>query len=59
MALTQWSIQFERLSDSLNFHPTGESRPSVVTFGVNYDGFFTRKALSFMNMLATIKYPET
>ena len=30
----------ERLLHSLHFHPTGESRPSVVTFGVNYDGVF-------------------
>ena len=49
----------ERLLHSLHFHPIGESRPSVVTFGVNYDGVFTREALSFMNRLAEIKYPET
>ena len=29
----------------------------MVTFGVNYDGVFTREAQSFMHRLAKIKYP--
>ena len=33
------------------------AKPNVVTFGVNYDGVFTREAQSFMHRLATIKYP--
>ena len=33
------------------------AKPNVVTFGVNYDGVFTREAQSFMHRLAKIKYP--
>ena len=35
------------------------SKPNVVTFGINYDGVFTREAQSFMHRLAKIKYPAT
>ena len=33
------------------------AKPNVVTFGVNYDGVFTREAQSFMHRLAKTKYP--
>ena len=33
------------------------TKPNVVTFGVKYDGVFTREAQSFMHRLAKIKYP--
>ena len=38
---------------------TINTKPNVVTFGVNYDGVFTQEALSFMYKLAKIKYPAT
>ena len=43
--------EIERLGRSIS------AKPNVVTFGVNYDGVFTREAQSFMHRLATIKYP--
>ena len=43
--------EIERLGRSIN------AKPNVVTFGVNYDGVFTREAQSFMHRLAKIKYP--
>ena len=51
--------EIERLLHSLRFLPTGELRPNVVTFGVNYDGVFNREAMSFLARLAVIKYLET
>ena len=43
--------EIERLGRSIS------AKPNVVTFGVNYDGVFTREAQSFMHRLAKIKYP--
>ena len=43
--------KIERLERSIS------AKPNVVTFGVNYDGVFTREAQSFMHRLAKIKYP--
>ena len=43
--------EIERLERSIS------AKPNVVTFGVNYDGVFTREAQSFMHRLAKIKYP--
>jgi len=43
--------EIERLGRSIS------AKPNVVTFGVNYDGVFTREAQSFMHRLAEIKYP--
>eukprot|EP00944_MAST-04C_sp_MAST-4C-sp1_P014984 g14984.t1 len=41
--------EIERLGRSIS------AKPNVVTFGVNYDGVFTREAQSFMHRLAKIK----
>ena len=51
--------EIERLLHSLRFLPTDESRPNVVTFGLNYDSVFIREAMSFLTGLAVIKYLET
>ena len=45
--------EIERLGRSIS------AKPNVVTFGVNYDGAFTREAQSLMHRLAKIKYPAT
>jgi hypothetical protein len=51
--------KIERFLRSINFHPSGESKANMVTFGINYDGVFTREALSFISRSAKIKYHAT
>ena len=49
----------ERLLRPLSSHARVESKSKVVTFGVNYDGVFTRESLSFMRRFAKLKYQAT